>query len=72
MVVGVAFAGQEVDHVPKDIKDEKMDMIIICGCKSKHKLCSDCIYDKTECPVCNEDLGLVYCNICYESKHHYY
>ena len=28
LVVGVAFAGQEVDHVPKDIKDQKMDMII--------------------------------------------
>ena len=28
LVVGVAYAGQEVDHVPKDIKDQKMDMII--------------------------------------------
>ena len=28
LVVGVAFAGQEVDHEPKDIKDQKMDMII--------------------------------------------
>jgi len=43
---------------------EKMDMVTICGCKSKHKLCSECIYDKTECPVCNEDLGLVHCDIC--------
>ena len=47
---------------------EKMDMVTICGCKSKHKLCSDCIYDKTECPICKEDLGLVYCDICYEYK----
>ena len=45
-----------------------MDMVTICGCKSKHKLCSDCIYDKTECPICKEDLGLLYCDICYEYK----
>ena len=24
--------------------------------------------DKTECPVCKEDLGLVHCDICYEYK----
>ena len=47
---------------------EKMDMVTICGCKSKHKLCSVCIYDKTECPVCKEDLGLVHCDICMEYK----
>jgi hypothetical protein len=47
---------------------EKMNMVITCGCKSKHKLCSDCSDDITQCPVCNEDLGLVYCDICYEYK----
>ena len=47
---------------------EKMNMLTISGCKSKHKLCSECIYDKTECPVCNEDLGLLHCDICYEYK----
>jgi hypothetical protein len=45
-----------------------MDMVTISGCKSEHKLCSECIYDKTECPVCKEDLGLVHCDICYEYK----
>lgn len=47
---------------------EKINTFIISGCKSKHKLCSECIYDKTECPVCNEDLGLQHCDICYEYK----
>ena len=47
---------------------EKMDMVTISSCESKHKLCSECIYDKTECPVCNEDLGLQHCDICYEYK----
>ena len=28
LVVGVAYAGQEVSQVPKDINDQKMDMII--------------------------------------------
>ena len=47
---------------------EKMDMVAISGCKSKHKLCSGCIDDITECPVCEEDLGLQYCAICMENK----
>ena len=47
---------------------EKMEKVTNCGCKSNHKLCSDCIDDITECPVCNEYLDLVYCNICYEYK----
>ena len=47
---------------------KKMDMVTMSGCKLKHKLCSECIYDKTECPVCKEDLGLVCCDICYEYK----
>ncbi len=47
---------------------EKTAMITICDCKSKHKLCSDCIDDKTECPVCNEDLGLQHCDICMLNK----
>ena len=55
-------------HYKKCAHCEKMDMVTICGCKSNHKLCSECIYDKTECPVCDEDLGLVYCDICYEYK----
>ena len=28
LVVGVAYAGQEVSQVPKDINDQKMDIII--------------------------------------------
>jgi len=47
---------------------EKMAMVTIFSCESKHKLCSECIYDKTECPVCKEDLGLQHCDICYEYK----
>jgi len=47
---------------------EKKAMITICDCKSKHKLCSDCSDDITECPVCEEDLGLQYCAICMENK----
>jgi len=47
---------------------EKMAMVTISSCESKHKLCSECIYDKTECPVCKEDLGLQHCDICYEYK----
>lgn len=47
---------------------EKINTFILSGCKSNHKLCSECIYDKTECPVCNEDLGLQHCDICYEYK----
>jgi len=47
---------------------EKINMVTISGCKSKHKLCSECIYDKTECPVCKENLCLVHCDICYEYK----
>jgi hypothetical protein len=55
---------KKIKHYKKCSHCEKMDMVTICGCKSKHKLCSECIYDKTECPVCNEDLGLVHCDIC--------
>ena len=55
-------------HYKKCSCCEKIDMITICGCKSKHKLCSECIYDKTECPICEEDLGLQHCDICYEYK----
>jgi len=47
---------------------ENMNIITNCGCKSKHKLCSDCSDDITECPVCEEDLGLQYCAICMENK----
>lgn len=47
---------------------EKMAMVAISGCKSKHKLCSKCSDDITECPVCEEDLGLQHCDICYEYK----
>ena len=47
---------------------EKTAMITIYDCKSKHKLCSDCIDGKTECPVCNEDLGLQHCDICMQNK----
>jgi len=45
-----------------------MNMVTNCGCKSNHKLCSDCSDDITECPVCNEDLCLQYCAICMEHK----
>jgi len=43
-------------------------MVTNCGCKSKHKLCSECSDDITECPVCEEYLGLQYCAICMENK----
>ena len=59
---------KNIKHYRKCAHCEKMDMVTISGCKSKHKLCSECIYDKTECPVCNEDLGLQHCDICYEYK----
>ena len=59
---------KKLKHYKKCAHCEKMDMVTISGCKSEHKLCSECIYDKTECPVCNEDLGLVHCDICYEYK----
>ena len=55
-------------HYKKCENCEKMDMVIISGCKSKHKLCYNCIDYKTECPVCNEDLGLQHCDICLEYK----
>ena len=59
--------------VRKDYKKcencEKKDIITVSNCKSKHKLCAECIYDKTECPVCKEDMGLVHCDICMEYKH---
>jgi hypothetical protein len=55
-------------HYRKCAHCKQLDMVTTCGCKSKHKLCSGCIYDKTECPVCNEDLGLVHCDICLEYK----
>lgn len=58
----------KIKHYKECSHCEKMDMVTICGCKSKHKLCSECIYDKTECPVCNEDLDLVHCDICMEYK----
>ena len=58
---------KKLKHYKKCDHCEKMNTVIISGCKSKHKLCSECMY-KPECPVCNEDLGLVYCDICYEYK----
>jgi hypothetical protein len=58
----------KIKHYKKCAHCEKMNTVTISGCKSKHKLCYDCIYDKTECPVCNEDLDLVHCNICMEYK----
>jgi hypothetical protein len=55
-------------HYRKCSHCKKMDIVAISGCKSKHKLCSDCSDDITECPVCEEDLGLQYCAICMENK----
>ena len=55
-------------HYRKCKNCKKMNMVITCGCKSKHKLCSNCSDDITQCPICNEDLGLVYCAICMENK----
>ena len=55
-------------HYRKCSHCKKMNMVVISGCKSKHKLCSDCSDDITECPVCEEDLGLQHCYICYEYK----
>tara|TARA_B110000967_G_scaffold26583_1_gene24303 strand:+ start:197 stop:826 length:630 start_codon:yes stop_codon:yes gene_type:complete len=56
------------DHYKKCSHCEKTDIVTISGCKFKHKICADCIHDKTKCPVCKEDLGLVHCDICYEYK----
>ena len=55
-------------HYRKCKNCEKMAMVAISGCKSKHKLCSDCSDDITECPVCNEDACLQYCAICMVNK----
>ena len=55
-------------HYRKCSHCEKKGMVYISGCKSKHKLCSECIYDKTECPLCKEDMGLQHCDICLEYK----
>jgi hypothetical protein len=55
-------------HYRKCSHCEKKDMVTSWGCKSKHKLCSKCSDDITECPVCEEDLGLQHCDICYEYK----
>lgn len=55
-------------HYRKCSHCKKMDMVSISGCKSKHKLCSDCSDNITECPVCEEDLGLRHCAICMEYK----
>jgi hypothetical protein len=55
-------------HYRKCSHCEKMAIVAISGCKSKHKLCSDCSDDITECPVCEEDLCLQYCAICTENK----
>ena len=45
-----------------------MNMVTNCGCESNHKLCSGCSDDIKKCPVCNEELGLLYCAICMENK----
>ena len=55
-------------HYRKCSHCDKKDMVTSWGCKSKHKLCSKCSDDITECPVCEEDLGLQHCDICYEYK----
>ena len=59
---------KKLKHYRECAHCEKKDMVTNCGCKSNHKLCSECIYDKTECPVCEEDLGLQYCAICMQNK----
>ena len=55
-------------HYGTCVECKKMDMVYISGCKLNHKLCSDCSDNITECPVCDEDLGLQYCAICMENK----
>ena len=55
-------------HYRKCSHCEKKDIVYNNGCKSKHKLCSDCSDDIRECPVCNEYLSLQYCAICMENK----
>ena len=55
-------------HYKKCSHCENMNMVTNCGCKLNHKLCLDCSDDITECPVCEEDLGLQYCAICMENK----
>ena len=59
---------KKLKHYRECAHCEKKDMVTNCGCKSNHKLCPECIYDKTECPVCEEDLGLQYCAICMQNK----
>ena len=59
---------KKLKHYKKCSHCENMNMVTNCGCKSNHKLCSDCSDDITECPVCNEDLCLQYCAICMEHK----
>jgi len=60
------------NHIYKNYKKcshcENMNMVTNCDCKSKHKLCSECSDDITECPVCKEDLGFQYCAICMQHK----
>ena len=55
-------------HYKKCFHCKNINKVSISGCKLKHKLCSDCSYDITECPVCEKDLGLLYCAICMENK----
>ena len=55
-------------HYRKCKNCKKMNMVTNCGCESNHKLCSGCSDDIKKCPVCNEELGLLYCAICMENK----
>jgi len=66
---------KEINNHQKDIMYykkcahcETMKNVTTAECSLKHKLCYDCIHDKTECPVCDEDMGLFHCDICYRYK----
>lgn len=74
----ISLVQDKIKDISKHLKDirfyklcahcETMNNVTISGCKSKHKLCYDCIYNKKECPVCEEDMGLLHCDICYRYK----
>lgn len=59
---------KEIRYYKKCAHCYKMKKVTTSGCYSRHKLCYDCIYDKSKCPVCNEDIGIVHCDICYLYK----
>ena len=43
-------------------------MVINCGCKSKHKLCSECFDDIKKIHVYDKDLDFQYCAVYMQNK----